>query len=1062
MSLGELIAILIDKTPEYAVRKATKVYNDGCILNKELEDRGDSYVLKGDILSQDLVNTYYSSIIISSGIWSVRETYCTCIDFEKNSSKKNYRCKHINSLLISTFLDCDNEGNIQNIEKDINEEDLGSDNFLLSFKEGIPKLNKELVNLIPEVEIDSDFFTICFRIGKDKTYVLKDLKEFLLAFEAQGEVFFGKDFTFKGKEHTFDKVSIELIEFLINELEAETFAIRYQGFTNKNIVKGKQITLPGSKLVQVLSILKNVKVFSKVEGDHYKWRNVISKPLPLKFTLKNEEEILVIEDSVYPQVLTTNFDVFIYNDDFYLPPYEQRVNYKYLRKRINKSLNIDESFKVGVLESIVPFLNRITPNVEIQESIKKDIIEEELKVDFYLDREKHITMETLFRYGEYIINPLDPQENSKYIKRDIEKEREILDLIKALGLYAEERKFFLIGKESEEFVFLKNGTEKLLRYGDVYYSDKIKNKGIFKEFEIKAKIKNNGDYFEFEYSLGALHQKEVKKILEAIRKGNKYYKMEQGEFIDLENEELTKLQKFLEGITTGAEKNGKIDIPKNKALIIEHLAKDNRIDFIDGINCIEVMKEKIKSLKDYKVEIPEGINAVLREYQKTGYRWMKSLEYLGFGGILGDEMGLGKTLQAITFILSNKGKKSLIVAPTSLIYNWRDEFQKFAPMLNIEILSGSPEEREEKLKHLDEVDVMITSYGTLRRDIPIYKEVMFNYLIIDEAQNIKNPSSQNAKCVKDVKADIRFALTGTPMENSLGELWSIFDFLMPGYLYSEKKFKDLFDNDEESIRKLGLYIKPFILRRRKKEVILELPDKIEKNIIVDMKEEQKKVYKAYVDDVRERMQEEIDKFGVSIKLLSYLTKIRQISLDPSLIMDDYDGGSGKLEALLEIVEQSIEEGHKILVFSQFTSMLKKISHSLNKNNIDHYYLDGAMKAQDRIDTVNKFNKDETPVFLISLKAGGTGLNLTGADIVIHFDPWWNPAVEDQATDRAHRFGQQNIVEVIKLISKDSIEEKIVRLQENKKELINKVLENGLDSGQVFKNLTEKELIELFA
>lgn len=258
------------------------------------------------------------------------------------------------------------------------------------------------------------------------------------------------------------------------------------------------------------------------------------------------------------------------------------------------------------------------------------------------------------------------------------------------------------------------------------------------------------------------------------------------------------------------------------------MVKDNRVEFIEGLNFIEDMKGKITSLKDYKVEIPEGLNATLREYQKVGYRWMKSLEYLSFGGVLGDEMGLGKTLQAITFILSNKNTKTLIVAPTSLIYNWRDEFNKFAPQLKLEILSGLPEERENKLNNIEDVDVIITSYGTLRRDIQLYKEKKFNYFIIDEAQNIKNASSLSAKCVKEIKADLRFALTGTPMENSLVELWSIFDFLMPGYLYSEEKFKELFDKDEESIKKLSMYIKPFILRRKKKDVILELPDKIEK------------------------------------------------------------------------------------------------------------------------------------------------------------------------------------------------------------------------------------------
>ncbi|WP_315113667.1 DEAD/DEAH box helicase [Clostridium intestinale] len=1065
MSVGELIGILIDRTPTYSIKKATVVYNEGYIVNSAFESIDDGYLLRGEILSQDLISTYKSSITLNSVIWSVRDTSCTCKDFEKNSSKKSYRCKHINALLLSALFECDEEGNLEdpeeNYERYLKEKSSTQEEFLLAFSEGIGRNIKEVVNLVPEFDIDSDYFTICFKIGREKLYVLKEIREFFNVFENQGEMNFGKEFTFDGKKHIFSEEYLRFLGFLITEVRSETSLMREQSSFRNSIIRGKHIILPISKLHEVLEILEGVKVFSRVSDDYFKLRNIFSKEVPLKFSIIESDENLIIEDKTYPKVLGSSFQVMVYEDDFYLPPYKQRTDYRYLRKKIDKSIEIDKKHKLKVLENIAPFLTRITSKVEIQEDIRRDIIEENLKVDFYLDRDKYITVEVLFRYGEYIINPIDPKEYNKFIKRDSLKEKEVLEVLSSMDLRAKDRSFYLQGDEEKEFNFLKFGTNTLLTYGDVYYSDNIKNKGIIKEFNIKADIKEKINYFEFNYSVGNLSRKEIKRILDAIRKGKKFYKMAKGEFIDLENQELNKLLRLLDGIGMGGGIDELIEIPKNKALIIDVLVKDNRVEFIEGLNFIEDMKGKITALKDYKVEIPEGLNATLREYQKVGYRWMKSLEYLSFGGVLGDEMGLGKTLQAITFILSNKNTKTLIVAPTSLIYNWRDEFNKFAPQLKLEILSGLPEERENKLNNIEDVDVIITSYGTLRRDIQLYKEKKFNYFIIDEAQNIKNASSLSAKCVKEIKADLRFALTGTPMENSLVELWSIFDFLMPGYLYSEEKFKELFDKDEESIKKLSMYIKPFILRRKKKDVILELPDKIEKNIIVDMKDEQKKVYKAYVDDIREKMEEEIDRSGISVKLLSYLTRIRQISLDPSLIMADYDGGSGKLEALLEIVQQSIEEGHKILVFSQFTSMLKIISKELKENKIKHYYLDGAMKAKDRIDTVTKFNEDDTPVFLISLKAGGTGLNLTGADLVIHFDPWWNPAVEDQATDRAHRFGQKNIVEVIKLIAKDSVEEKIVRLQENKKELINKVLENGLDSGQILKSLTEKELLELF-
>lgn len=1056
MSLGELIGILIDKTPEYSMEKATKVYKDGCILDKEFQYKDGAYSLEGNILSQDLVNTYSSSISISSGIWSVTETGCTCLDFEKNSGKKNYRCKHINSLLIATMIECDKEGNLEIEEMDQGEEPQSIEFFM----DSLPSCKKEVIKLNPELDIEKDDFLISLKIGKERLYVVKDVIEFLRVFESQGELPFGKEFTFRGKEQIFEKPYLELMDFLVREWKGQEGKNR-GSYSRKSLSKGKQMILPISKLYQVLNIIKSEKVFSKIAQEDFKFREIVEDSLPLKFTVKETEEGICVEDILKPRIIGGNFDVFINEDKFYLPPYEQRNNYKYFRGNVNGALAIDKNLKMDVLEKLVPYLKEITPDVQVEDKVSEGIIIEDLKIDFYIDMNKYINIEPLFRYGKHIVNPLDPQENSRFIKREHEREKEVIDLIKSLGLTKGKRNFTLKAGDPEEFQFLRYGVENLLQYGDIYYSDKLRNKGVVKDFKVKAHIKEKQDYFEFEYSLGEIPKSEIESILNSIKREKRYHKISQGEYIDLEGKELQKLQKFLQAIDGESSEEGMVSISKNKALIIESLIDDIRVDFVEGLSCLEDMRERIHSLKEYNAPLPEELNASLREYQKIGYRWMKSLEYLNFGGILGDEMGLGKTLQAITFLLSNKGKKTLIVAPTSLIYNWRDEFKKFAPKMNVEVLTGTPEEREGKLKNKHETDVFVTSYGTLRRDIHVYEGLNFDYLIIDEAQTIKNSQSLSAKVVKEIKANVRFALTGTPMENSLGELWSIFDFLMPGYLYSEKKFKELFNEEEGSLKKLSLYIKPFILRRKKKDVILELPDKIEKSLIVDMKEEQKRIYKTYVDDVKDKIEEEINTFGISVKLLSYLTRIRQISLDPSLIMDDYTGGSGKLEALLEILEQSIEEGHKILVFSQFTTMLKKISDKLSNINIDHYYLDGSINAKDRMDMVNSFNGDKTPVFLISLKAGGTGLNLTGADVVIHFDPWWNPAVEDQATDRAHRFGQKNIVEVIKLITKDSVEEKIIKLQESKKDLINKVLENGLDSGQVLKSLTEKELLELF-
>jgi SNF2 family DNA or RNA helicase len=356
--------------------------------------------------------------------------------------------------------------------------------------------------------------------------------------------------------------------------------------------------------------------------------------------------------------------------------------------------------------------------------------------------------------------------------------------------------------------------------------------------------------------------------------------------------------------------------------------------------------------------------------------------------------------------------------------------------------------------------VILTTYGTLRMDILQYENVIFDNCIIDEAQNIKNYLAQSAKVIKEVKAKVRFALTGTPIENNLVELWSIFDFIMPNYLYSKEIFETKFIMSRQGdLEELKLLIKPFLLRRTKNEVMKELPDKIEKKFIVEMTTAQKAVYKSYIKIVRDKMRN--DSEG-RIEVFSYLTRLRQICLDPSLVMDEYKGGSGKLKIATELIEKHINSEGKVLLFSQFTSALKNIGDSLKGKKISYFYLDGKTKPKDRIKLVDEFNNSyDTKVFLISLKAGGTGLNLTSANLVIHFDPWWNPAVEHQATDRAHRIGQRNVVEVIKLVAKGTIEEKIILLQENKKDLIDSVITGELTNSDVIGKLTKDELLDLF-
>ena len=438
-------------------------------------------------------------------------------------------------------------------------------------------------------------------------------------------------------------------------------------------------------------------------------------------------------------------------------------------------------------------------------------------------------------------------------------------------------------------------------------------------------------------------------------------------------------------------------------------------------------------------------------------------------------MGLGKSIQLIYLIkqilLEKKDAKILIVAPTSLIYNWKNEFDKFASDISYKVLAENKTVRKEELEHLDDYNVLITTYGLVRQDQEKYKEMNFELIAIDEAQNIKNPNAQMTKVVKSLTANTKLALTGTPLENSVLELWSIFDFIMPGYLVNmvnfRKKYniKNVDDDSLKQLNHLNDQIKPFILRRKKKDVVTELPDKIENNIYIDLNSEQKKLYVAQLEKTQKELDNILSTEGFkkgNFKILQLLTKLRQLCIDPRIVYENYQCGSAKIENLVSIVKEIIENGHKILLFTSYKTALDIVNKEFTNNNISTYVIDGSVSSKKRMELVNKFNEDNTNVFLITLKAGGTGLNLTSADVVIHLDLWWNPQVENQATDRAHRIGQKNTVEVIKLICKGTIEERILELQNKKKILSDKLIEGEDRDQNIISQLTEKDIKKLLS
>ncbi|MFR6245899.1 MAG: SNF2-related protein [Romboutsia timonensis] len=597
-----------------------------------------------------------------------------------------------------------------------------------------------------------------------------------------------------------------------------------------------------------------------------------------------------------------------------------------------------------------------------------------------------------------------------------------------------------------------NGLENLNKETNDEYIDE--NITINPNITLDISQSRNG-YMSMKLNIEGVDSNEYREIFSSYKNNNRLYRMKNGAYLDLKDKDIEQAFKLIDILNIYNDFDN-MKIPNNKAIYLEKLIEDEDLSFVNGSKYVSNVVKKFDKVKSKNYEIPKDLNATLRDYQVSGFEFFKTLSDYQFGGILADEMGLGKTIQTIAFLLSNKDKKSIVITPTALIYNWKNELEKFAPTLKVGLLHAAKSEREKILDNIDNYDVILTTYTTYKNDIDKYKNINFDYCIIDEAQNIKNPDAIITKAIKNVNAKVKFALTGTPIENNLMELWSIFDFIMPGYLYNKSKFKSIFVNNDKNIIELKNLIKPFILRRTKKEVITELPDKIEQKIIIDLEKEHKRAYKGYVNLITRKIKENNQD---NITVFSYLTKLRQLCLSPELMVKNYQGKNSKLDVLINIINDSSDE--KILVFSQFTKVLEVIGKRLNEENISYSYLDGKTSAKDRVKLVEEFNTNNNKVFLISLKAGGTGLNLTSANIVVHFDPWWNPAVEDQASDRAHRIGQKNVVNVIKLIAKGTAEERVINLQETKKELIEDVINGNLDNSSTLKNLSKDDIIDLF-
>ncbi len=800
----------------------------------------------------------------------------------------------------------------------------------------------------------------------------------------------------------------------------------------------------------------------------------------LHLQLKTGEPLIFLNDSLTAFQMGHRF--FVPTEEA-LRPVEGILGEMKRTRRISLPLTPEEAFRF--ISDAVP---HIKPHMDIALSPEAVLVTtpaplEPVVVLGWTGRT--LTARVLFKYGTWETDPLHPAENDSLSPvRDRHRETRILNRFRHAGFLPVKDRLAL-SEDEDQYRFLRDVLPKLRKEARV--ETQPSDEPLFRIHPAPLRLTlSQGDARGM--LLGRFTVTEAKpkdkplpdglpRMIKALAAGQAFYREADGRFFSLESGGMPALAEILADPAVHASNTHAVcfDIPAYRLPALALLPKEAHEGRLYLAKPVSELASALSNPADNTTlpSLPKLLDGMLRDYQKIGWRWLGTLAHYGFGGILADDMGLGKTVQIIALIHTlrrlepQSGRPVLIVAPSSLVLNWKAEFTKFAPELAIVVMDGSRQDRAQAREDAPGADAVITSYPLIRRDISDLRDFHFLACILDEAQHIKNPDTANAHAVKGILANYRFAVTGTPMENTPTELWSVFDYLMPGSLLSHRQFQQRYElpilknNDTAALASLARMVRPFILRRVKSDVLPELPEKIDTLLQCDMTREQRHLYQAFLKRARKSF-EDFSNTAVKgqdrIRIFALLTRLRQICCDPELVEPGSGAGSGKLELLQEVLLDAVDGGHRVLLFSQFTSMLDRIDTALDALGISRMRLDGRTPIDQRMERVDAFNAGQGQVFLISLRAGGTGLNLTGADTVIHYDPWWNPAVEDQATDRAHRMGQEHTVQVIRLVTRNSIEEKILQLQDRKRHLIDQVVKPG---GTFLDHLSIEEIRALF-
>ena len=963
---------------------------------------------------------------------------------DKEDKDENFDTK-VETKKEKSFDDLENLENVESISQKIDE----IYNFHLQ-KEKV--LNEDKKELRLEVEIDegsySDYkygydyneennipdYILRIKTGFQKTYYVKDIIKFVQAIVLEKEFEITSKIKYEPEKCYFSEINKNII-LAIYEYSKQIQTVIENGIKDK-------------KGLKVYDMLLNKLLFAMEKGKNF---------------------LLLGEDK---QVMSSYEPIFVFENG--------KIEMREIEK-INETspfyhFENDSSKIFKMAENEAKFLEKFDfidaelvnqlPKKE-SEKLKKTLEFEDINVAEYVEEDGEIDIFVLETEEDEIVKVnisntvcATRKGNKYYIpRRNVELFEKLEEII---GNFAISNP--TLAKNT--YILNYEGLSKLSEIIDKKYSDKVKihleNKiknarSINVEVEVK-KASNN--FLDVNFEIEGIKPQDVEIVTEAIKKEKKFITLSSGELVKIANKSMEELLGIVDSI--GNIKIGKNRISKVKALQLAQISKNIKND----LEKLDEFRELFHKIKNRKEVEPKNVKVSLFPYQKLGFNWLKNMYDIGFGGILADDMGLGKTLQTISLLnevyQENKDFLGLIIVPSSLLYNWKEEIIKFTGITPT-LVEGVASNRKKIIAN-EKNGFLITTYQALRNDIEEYKNRNFDIVVLDEAQNIKTTTSQIKKAVMKINSKVNFALTGTPVENNILELWSIFDFVIPGYLDSLSKFKKTYKEaivnpNSSKINNLREIIAPFLLRRTKKEVLTELPEKMESNVFVTLSSEQKQLYLSYVKQAKKEMKKFDKNENNRIKILAILTKLRQICNSPALFKEDYSGEVAKIEVLKDLMPDITENGHRLLIFSQFVGTLKEIEKELTNMGIEYFYIDGNVKSKERVEICNRFNDGERQVVLISLKAGGTGLNLVGADVVIHYDPWWNIAVENQASDRAYRIGQKKSVQVIKLVTEGTIEEKIIKIQEKKRQLSENLLESK-DGEKVLFEMSDKELMEL--